>query len=214
MRQSIMRNYAIEFFNLAKFIYTQRVTGFSAPGNVPFMPDEDVDLFKKEIAKANHYVEFGSGGSPVYASRLNVYTISVENDRFYADTVAKQLQGHNVRQIVRGMGIAGEWGMPVFPSARKARSYVTAPWEEDSFPQFILVDGRYRVACALESARRAHLAGASATLMLDDYTVRPFYHEIEKHLGVPQIGERAAIFRIGNQKITESDIEIWLKDPR
>ena len=51
-----------------------------------------------------------------------------------------------------------EWGVPVFPDVEKARSYVTAPWDDKPFPQFIPVDGGYRVACALESARRAKIA--------------------------------------------------------
>lgn len=209
-----MRNYATEFLKLAKFMYNQRIIGFSVPGNTPFMPDEDVNIFKNEIKKASHYVEFGSGGSTVYASKLDIYAISVENDRFYANVVAKNLHGNKVRQMVINLGITGEWGMPVFPNAKKARAYVNAPWEENSFPQFILVDGRYRVACALESAKRAHLAGTTAMLMLDDYADRPFYHGIEKYLGLPEIRSRAALFRIGNQKIDDSDLEIWLKDPR
>ena len=112
------------------------------------------------------------------------------------------------------MGLIGEWGMPVFPNFNKALAYVDAPWGGESFPQFILVDGRYRVACALESARRANMASAAAVLMFDDYAARPFYHEVEKHLGAPELVGRAAIFQIGSQNVEKKAVDQWLTDPR
>lgn len=200
------------FFRLLYFLYIQRIKGLTPPGEEPYMPDAEVARFKDEISKASLYVEFGSGGSTVYASRLGIETISVENDPYYARVVAKRLMNGAVRQIIVQMGITGEWGIPVYPNARKAHEYVTAPWNDKSFPQFILVDGRYRVACALESARRAYLFGCTATLMFDDYVDRVYYHEIEKLLGKPEIIGRAAIFAIGKEKVLEADVERWLLD--
>lgn len=201
------------FFRLLYFLYIQRIKGLTPPGDEPYMPDAEVARFKDEISKARLYVEFGSGGSTVYASRLGIETISVENDPYYARVVAKRLQNGSVKQIIVQMGITGEWGIPIYPNAHRAHAYVAAPWNDESFPQFILVDGRYRVACALESARRAYLGGCKATLMFDDYVDRVYYHEIEKLLGKPEIIGRAAIFVIGKEKVLETDVERWLLDP-
>jgi hypothetical protein len=198
---------------LLQFLYIQRVKGLSPPSDEPYMPPAEVARFKYELSKARHYVEFGSGGSTVYASQQGVKTISVENDRFYARVVAKGLHQSSVKQLVVDMGITGEWGMPIFPNPRKARRYICAPWDVETFPQFILVDGRYRVACALESARRARLVGQSAVLMFDDYEVRSSYHQIEQILGVPEKCGRAAIFDIGSQQVELSVIDHWLNDP-
>jgi hypothetical protein len=198
---------------LIKFLYLQRVKGFSPPGDEPFMPAAEVARFKEEIGRAKHYVEFGSGGSTVYASRFGNQTISVENDRFYARAVATRLNGKSVTQVVADMGITREWGMPLFPSAVKARRYVMAPWDAECFPDFILVDGRYRVACALESARRARARNATAIMMFDDYSERPFYHIVEEFLGQPEIVGRAAIFEIGTQIVPPNVVAKWLKDP-
>lgn len=198
---------------LLQFLYVQRIKGFAPPGDEPFMDPEGIARFKKEVSKARRYVEFGSGGSTVFADRLAIHVVSVENDRFYARAVASRLGGGSVRQIVIGMGITREWGFPLFPDAEKARAYVSAPWSAQAFPDFILVDGRYRVACALESARRAHEAGARATLMFDDYTLRPHYHRIEELLGAPETVGRAAIFRLGSQAVSPADVEPWLSDP-
>jgi hypothetical protein len=201
-------------FNTLKFIYAQRVSGLTPPGDVPFMAPSDADRFKLEVTKASRYVEFGSGGSTVFASRMGVSTISVENDRFFAREVARCLSGTSVRQEICEMGLVGEWGFPIFPSASAAKRYVSAPWDNQGFPDFVLVDGRYRVACALESARQANLVGANAVLMFDDYANRSFYHAVEKYLGSPEIVQNAAIFLIGPQQVPELHVEKWLRDPR
>lgn len=198
---------------LARFLYLQRFKGFPPPSDEPYMPSAEVTRFKDEIGRARYYVEFGSGGSTVYASRLGVKTISVENDKFYARAVSQKLYGKTVTQVVANMGITREWGMPLFPRVCNARRYVMAPWDTECFPDFILVDGRYRVACALESARRAHACNASAILMFDDYSMRPYYHIVEEYLGSPQLVGRAAIFQIGAQIVPPAVVEKWLEDP-
>jgi hypothetical protein len=177
------------------------------------MPPEEVDFFKEHIANSRAYVEFGSGGSTVLASSLGVPTISVESDGHYARTVASQLTGNSVIQIVSSLGLAMEWGMPAFPRVGLARRYVTAPWYSPKFPDFILVDGRHRVACALHAALRAHAARARAILMFDDYAGRPFYSGVEEHLGSPRLVGRAAIFEIGEQQVPSAAFERWLQDP-
>jgi hypothetical protein len=92
--------------------------------------------------KAEYFVEFGSGGSTVYADTLKIKTVSVENDVYYARSVASRLKSGTVQQIVCDMGLTGEWGMPIFPTPKNAQKYVTAPWGKTAYPQFILVDGR------------------------------------------------------------------------
>jgi hypothetical protein len=64
----------------------------------------------------------------------------------------------------------------------KWRRYPELPWaifrEKEIEPDTILIDGRFRVACALESL--ANLSLNSQTLLLfDDYTDRTYYHAIE-----------------------------------
>lgn len=195
------------------FLYIQRIRGFPPPGNEPFMPVDELNRFKQEIFNAATYVEFGSGGSTVFASKHCASCISVENDRFYARAVASQLEEGAVKQVIASLGFSRQWGVPLFPNARKAAAYVAAPWGSEPFPDFILVDGRYRIACALEAARRAHEARASAVLMFDDYGDRPHFHIVEEVLGEPEMAGRAAIFRIGKQHVPRASVEKWLEDP-
>lgn len=204
----------LKAIRLAKFLYAQRIRGFDPPGDEPLMDPPGVERFKRELMRATSYVEFGSGGSTVLADRAGIPSISIESDRFYARVVASRLRGNNVRQIAVDMGLTGEWGSPIFSTPEKARRYVSAPFGSDLFPDFVLVDGRYRMACALETARRANLAGKDVMLMLDDYGGRPHYHEVERHLGAPEMAGRTAIFRVGKQIISQEAVDAALLDKR
>ena len=162
-------------------------------------------------------MEFGSGGSTVLANSLGVASISVESDRFYAKAVRSGLQYPETARIeVPTMGLTAEWGMPLFFRRKKGRRYIAAGFDglDGRVPDFILVDGRYRVGCGLESARRAHLAGNTALLMLDDYEGRPFYQSVEDHLGSPDRIGRAALFTIGEAPVPEDEVRKFATDPR
>lgn len=199
---------------LLSFFYVQRVRGFDPPGDSPYMDSESAARFLHELDRASRYVEFGSGGTTVAADKAGVETVSVESDRFYARAVAKRLSGRHVRQVVVNCGLTREWGFPLFPDVRKARKYVTAPYGDGPFPDLVLVDGRWRVACALECAEQARNRGLSTILMIDDYAGRLHYHSVEDHLGPPEMAGRAAVFRIGQQSVPRSAIEQAMADPR
>lgn len=203
-----------KLIDLLKFLHLQRIKGFAPPGDLPFMDQAGIARFRQEVARATAYVEFGSGGSTVYVDRAGLPAVSVENDPYYARTVAGRLTGGKVQQCVIRMGLTQAWGVPLFPREMRAKEYVSAPWGGKPFPDLILVDGRYRVACALESARRAFAAGAGATLMFDDYAPRAHYHAVEQQLGPPELAGRMALFRIGSQPVADADVRPWLKDWR
>ena len=199
-----------------RFFYVQRVQGFEFPTR-PHLDEEGAAWLEAQLKKTTLFLEFGSGGSTVLANRLGVPSISVESDRFFARAVRRGLERPEIARIqVPEMGITAEWGMPLFFRRKKGRRYVAAGFEllGDRFPDFISVDGRYRVACALESARRAHLAGATALLMLDDYDGRSFYHFVEDHLGTPERVGRAALFKVGETPVSEDAVRKFATDPR
>lgn len=191
---------------LLVFLYAQRVKGFDPPGDEPWMDPIGAGRFKRELALATGYVEYGSGATTVLADRAGIPAVSIESDHFYARAVAKKLTG-SVDQVVLNMGITGPWGTPLRSTVSKARRYVEAPYNRGFFPDFILVDGRYRVACALHAASEASARNRSAILMVDDYADRPWYHVIEEHIDPPELVGRAAIFRLGRRSV-EPDVVI------
>ena len=199
-----------------RFFYTQRVRGFDIPTR-PHLDDETEAWLEDQLRKTKLYLEFGSGGSTVLANSLGVVSISVESDRFYARAVRRGLENPETAQIeVPPMGVTAEWGMPLFFRRKKGLRYIAAGFDalDGRFPDLILVDGRYRVGCVLESARQAHLAGRTALLMLDDYGDRSFYQFVEDHLGPPDRVGRAALFKIGETPIHEDQVRKFATDPR
>jgi hypothetical protein len=189
-------------WNLAGFLYVQRIKGFDVPMQ-PHLDDEASAFLTEQLPNTSLFLEYGSGGSTVLANRLGVPTISVESDRFFAEAVRKGLPNPQITRIlVPRMGLTREWGMPIFDRPNKGHRYVMAPFQElhGRFPDLISIDGRYRVACALMCARKAAEAGASARLMFDDYADRPWYHGVEEVVGTPKLIGRAALFDLDGRK--------------
>jgi hypothetical protein len=199
-----------------RFFYIQRVRGFESPTD-PHLDPETAEWLERRLQDTKLFLEFGSGGSTVLANKLGVPTITVESDRFYGAAVRKALTNPDLSTMVfPKMGLTKEWGMPVFFRRRKGLRYAGAPFDrlDNLFPDFVMVDGRYRIACVLETARQAHLAGSIAQLMLDDYEGRPRYHVLEGYLGIPERIGRAAVFTIGKDPLPEDTIAAFVSDPQ
>ena len=198
-----------------RFLYVQRVRGFEPPGE-PHLESEVVSWLYARLAQSSFYLEFGSGGSTLLANRLGVRTLSIESDRFYAAVVRRALASPEiVETIVPNMGLTREWGMPIFFRSKKGRRYVHAPFQRPmrGFPDLILVDGRYRVACVLESCRQAWLSCVKTTVLLDDYEGRHYGRMLEPILGKPDRKGRAAIFTAGETPVSEEEVCRHLADP-
>jgi hypothetical protein len=201
---------------LLRSFYVQRIRGFEPPLQPHLDPFTEKWLADR-LERTKLFLEFGSGGSTLLANRLGVRTITVESDRFYAAVVEAALDDPKLATlIVPKMGVTTQWGMPLIFKRRKGARYVSAPFKlfENYYPDLIMVDGRYRVACVLETARLAHLRGTPAKLLLDDYEDRPFYHVLEEHLGTPVRIGRAAVFDVGRSGIQEEAVRLFATDPR
>ncbi|QTD56252.1 hypothetical protein [Parasphingorhabdus cellanae] len=197
------------------------------PDQPAFDPEFD-SLFREKIQQAQYYLEFGSGASTVLAAKAGVKTLCVETDRKYSDAVRKKVGVKApVTIIYSDIGLTEEWGYPVFtrPSMIKYarwRNYTEKAFaqieQSEKFPDMVLVDGRFRVACALATAYHAVEAKANCSLYIDDYVGRPHYEQVEGFLGAPKIVGRTACFSIGpgllKQDITQDVIHEVHKDFR
>jgi hypothetical protein len=188
-----------------------------------FESKECVDFFTAELMRCGHYVEFGSGGSTMLAATLRKPSVSVESDLFYLSRVRQTLIDKGLfdpaLQTLRGVDIGPtvEWGRPwrtsyVGRARRKAfASYSDFPCDMRSFHQdaaLVLVDGRFRVACALK-AMRALRAVSDWTLIVDDYTGRPEYSVIESFATADRFVGRMAVFKsVTARKPSELDAAI------
>lgn len=189
----------------AHFLYLQRVKGFQVPDR-PDFDDETIPLFLSRIATARRYLEFGSGASTVLAARQGVPFTTVETDPSYLAAVRRKLAADNLldpgkQTFIRGrIGLTEHWGAPLFRTptpgrVSRWRSYIDAPWSGDvPAPDFILIDGRFRAACALNAIRR--LGGARDwELWLDDYEGRDHYNIVAEFAVLERMSGVTAIFK-------------------
>lgn len=173
------------------------------------MDSEGGRFFEQSLRDSRFYLEFGSGGSTVLAARLGKQGVSIEGDGYYCRDVRRKLRGvsHDMQLFHVNIGRTGEWGYPLDQRPTDSnvaawRRYVGKPFDKlgDGFYDLVLVDGRFRVACALQTIAEAKKRKASLRLLVDDYhdaeEPRPHYYAIEKYARMTGTAGRIAIFDI------------------
>lgn len=199
--------------NVQKFpatVWRQRVTGYHVPLNPKFDSEEATQWFVGRLASARSYLEWGSGGSTVAAARLGIPFTSIESDRFFLEAVKKQIlqSGYsNSNQEFRhaGLGITSAWGRPLLPRpvtaslCQKFRAYSDVGGrsaETGNAPDLALVDGRFRVACALKFLL-CFGSQDNWTLAIDDFGTRSHYVTIGDFATLECLVGRLAVFKPG-----------------
>ena len=147
------------------------------------------------MKSSNYFLEYGSGGSTVLAFQLGKPLISIDSD------------------IPVDIGLTGRWGTPFFKwptrsRLRKWRNYPNAPWQimESEVPDLIMIDGRFRVCCALTTIKK--MSHENYMMLIDDYAARPNYHVVERFAELEKMVGRMAVFRKKPFDGTEIDIEL------
>jgi hypothetical protein len=177
----------------------------------PHMDEQGLLFFKSSLEQSKCYLEFGCGGSTVYAcNEAKVrHIISFDTSSEWISQIREEVNADNVNlHLVHiDLGEVGDWGTP--KSTEKYRDfwkYTVAPWKKANelqlVPDTVLIDGRFRVACFLYSLL---VARVGATLIFDDYFDRPEYFVVEKFCSVEQRAGRSGIFR-ASQHFNTADL--------
>jgi hypothetical protein len=136
-------------------------------------------LLRAAAAGAPAMLEFGCGGSTAILLEVGHRLLSVDSDaawlaRVAAPQAAAIAQGR-LLQHHADIGPLGDWGWPLHPpSALQGQAYWHAPWMRMPSADFVLVDGRFRIACALAAHARLTPDGL---LAIHDYWNRRAYQE-------------------------------------
>lgn len=157
----------------------------SASSLLPAMTDAEVAVLRECFSKAASLVEFGSGGSTLLAVRSpSLRRIwSVESDpawtarlRGEADIAAAERAGRLQLQYA-DIGATGDFGYPRDESMQQAwPRYYESVWDAAAIEtDLVLIDGRFRVACALEALARCR---PHAVLLFHDFWNRTPYHPV------------------------------------
>jgi len=157
------------------------------------LPAAEAAHLRAAYAGAEVILEYGSGGSTVVAAEMPGKTvISVESDKDWAQMMrdwfvqSPPADGTTVNVIWSDIGPTKAWGFPSDQSGwTRYAQYPLAVWDLETFrqPDVVLVDGRFRVGCAMATALRTT---RPVTLLFDDYVPRKQYHRIEQFIGAPR----------------------------
>jgi len=194
----------VEAYRTAKVVITNRMRHFEVPAE-PHFDEDSTRYFRQALAQARNYLEYGSGGSTLLANKMVTNLVSVDSDASFLADVRRKLSESDHRAVAKlihvNIGLTVDWGMPVFtkPTRRRVRrweEYCKAPWRYfrtiGQQPDLILVDGRFRVACVLESL--LSLSPLSETkILLDDYVSRPEYGVVEQYAHLELVGRMAVL---------------------
>ena len=173
--------------------------------------DGDDQTFKQLAIQAKVYFEYGCGKSSIWCSfniQGKIYSVDTSN-KWVQDVKGKSCP-HNTPQLSWvDCGAIGNWGTPTGYSLRENfKEYILGPFKLTSdSPDLILIDGRFRVACFLNSLSRSK---PGARIVFDDYTERPQYHVVEEFCQKPSLCGRQAIFTVPqgvNRDLIQQEIE-------
>jgi protein O-GlcNAc transferase len=147
----------------------------------PHMSDNEIAVFEKYLNQSSNYLEYGSGGSTVLAHSKNIKKItSIESDQKWVDMLKNELSG--VDFYVIDIGKTGDWGRPLDDKCKdKYPNYSHAISNLKEIPDLILVDGRFRVACCLETLLRVD---PKSKIVIHDFWNREAYHVVLPFLNV------------------------------
>lgn len=150
------------------------------------MTDGEVAVLRECFSKAASLVEFGSGGSTLLAVRSpslrRIWSVEsdpgwIERLRVETDITAAEQAGRLQLRCV-DIGAVGEFGFPRDASMQAAwPRYYQSVWDEAAAidTDLVLIDGRFRVACALEALARCR---PHAVLLFHDFWNRTPYHPV------------------------------------
>ena len=147
------------------------------------MTPAELKLLHHYIDQSSHYLEFGSGQSTRYAADIStIQTIdSVESSEDYIQAelmphveIQAALKMQKLRFHLVDIGETGEWGEPINSEKKHLwPNYALSIFARPSQHDTVLIDGRFRVACAMSCLLNTP---ANTKLLIHDFWNRPEYH--------------------------------------
>lgn len=194
------------------------------------LADEDRNLLARYYSKADSVFEFGLGESTYIASTLKVPRYAgIDSDPQWIKDVRAKTMPH-FRFYFADIGETGEWGIPKTPDLPKnVYNYQIMPLQAEPNPfDVYLVDGRYRVACAMAALLHAGSgnAGNQAVVVVHDcfhqdhvgtdekdieqMELRARYHVADHLLDmIDHSGHKICVFRRKPTTTDEDLYKIW-----
>ena len=152
-------------------------------------------FFKKILRNSKFYFEYGSGSSTLQADIFKTRFVSIELDKSYFTLIQKKLKKKSIQYI--NLGPVGEFSYPLFKNKKRILNYiksVNSHFKINDYPDFILIDGRFRVACCINLFFLIKKIKAKTTILLDDYEKREHYKILNKFFKIVKVGRMAILY--------------------
>jgi len=157
----------------------------------PHFAKNDKSIFYKYLDRSKNYFEYGSGGSTCQAAkRKNIERIySVESDMEWHKKLKSQLSADSskISFIYSEMDTRpNKWGHPgpkctLQQKKNYSNHILTMNANTQKDIDFILIDGRFRVACCLKCFR---ITSEHCVIAFDDFLNRPQYREVLRYFDI------------------------------
>jgi hypothetical protein len=184
---------------------------------LPRMSSDEAALFLSFVRNSRIYVEFGTGGSTVVASRhVRSSILSVDSSREWLDQVRTACASSQTKPelIFVDIGPTGEWGFPTDASTKSRwPDYHSAIWKmpHSAAADLYFVDGRFRVACFAQIVLHC---SPNAIIGIHDFTSRPKYHcvrEIAREIATS--GDISFFRPLPEKRIAEAVLQSFHAEP-
>lgn len=149
------------------------------------MSQAEQNMLRKYLSHARIYLEFGVGGSTGIAAEqpgLTIIGLDSHPDwiaRCKTDPrIAKVNEDNRLTLHHVDIGKVGDWGYPVEPAAaQRWPRYSLDIWKKlgTLSPDFVFIDGRFRVSCLLQTLLNLPDVGH---VLIHDFWDRPHYHGV------------------------------------
>lgn len=176
------------------------------PRPILTMPAAEAEHLRQSYGAAEVILEYGSGGSTVFAAEQAGKTIfAVESDKKWLAMLQGYFADHPPLATVHlhhgDIGPTRSWGYP-----KTSETFLNWPrypitiWDLPDFvhPDLVLIDGRFRPACFLTTLFRIK---RPVTVLWDDYIDRPEYFLVEDFAKPVSLTGRMARFEIAPMSI-------------
>ena len=165
------------------------------------MSVNELETLNYYMGRCVNYLEYGAGASTIKASQFDniEYISSVESDKNYTDNhvlkfgnVEEREKNGSLKFYHVDIGKTGEWGNPVDDLNKHLWvNYYNAPKVDSHDFDLVLVDGRFRVACALT----AIMDNPDAILLIHDFPNRPQYYVVGKFTDTLKVSDTLVVMK-------------------
>ena len=154
------------------------------------MTKKEKALFDKEIKRSKTYLEFGTGGSTIRAlkkSGAKIYSVDSSADWITSVRkywVIRRAEKKRLSLFHVDIGPVKEWGTPVGNDSKELFPHYSSGvfrLVEKEYIDIVLIDGRFRVACALKTILECSVNNPPR-ILIHDFWNREEYHILLKYL--------------------------------